>query len=166
MKELPENSDLPLDILSYKLITRLGLCAINKSLELGALNTKWMSKCNDCYTYSFSIKVKHSRQGKPAHPVKLYAFQENKSICPVDCLGHYKSRTDSWRTSLQTHQLFLSVIKPHNPVTKPTLTKWVTKMLSLSGIDTSKFKANSMRSAASSKAHFRELNIHISTLIL
>ena len=153
MKELPNNSDLPIHILSFKLITLLGLCAITRSSELGALNIKWMSKCNDCYTCSFGIRVKHSRQGKPAPPIKFYAFHENKSICPVDCLDQYLIRTKIWRTPIDSDALFLSVINPHKPVTKPNLTKWVSKMLSLSGIDTSKFKSHSMRSAASSKVH-------------
>ena len=47
--------------------------------------------------------------------------------------------------------VFVSFRKPHKPVTRPTLTKWVLKMLRQAGIDTDKFKAHSMRSAASSK---------------
>ena len=118
-----------------------------------------MSKANGCYTCSFGITVKHSRKGKPAPPVLFYEFPENTKLCPVQCIDAYKAITDSDRTQHQTSQFFLSVIKPYKPVTKATLTRWVVQMLDLSGIDTTKFKAHSVRSASSSKVSAMGLKI-------
>ena len=110
-----------------------------------------MSKTNDGYKCSFGIKVKHSRQGKPAPPVSFHSFPQDKKVCPMTCIDDYKERTKASRTLNETNVLFLGLKKPHKPVSKSTLTKWVMKMLNLSGIDVSKFKAHSMRSASSSK---------------
>ena len=69
----------------------------------------------------------------------------------MTCIDDYKERTKDSRTLNETNVLFLGLKKPHKPISKSTLTKWVMKMLYLSGIDVSKFKAHSMRSASSSK---------------
>ena len=49
--------------------------------------------------------------------------------------------------------LFLSYIKPHGPVTSTTLARWVKSALAQAGIDTTKFKAHSSRSASSLAAY-------------
>ena len=151
MRSLPVNSELSLELLSNKLITLLGLCTINRSSELAALNIKWMVKYNDRFTCSFGIKVKHSKKGKPAPPIDFYAFPENEKLCPMTCLQDYIDKTKDFRELNNTQLLFLSILKPHKPVTRSTLTKWILKMLKLSGIDVTKFKSHSMRSASSSK---------------
>ena len=86
-----------------------------------------------------------------AKPISFHRFSENDKICPAKCLEDYINRTSKSRYENKTHLVFLSVNKPHKPVTRPTLTKWILKMLTAAGIDTSKFKAHSLRSAASSK---------------
>ena len=67
------------------------------------------------------------------------------------CLQEYMDRTEKWRIDGSFHPLFLGVNNPHKPVTKSTLTKWILKMLELSGIDISRFQAHSLRAASSSK---------------
>ena len=49
-------------------------------------------------------------------------------------------------------QLLVSYTKPHRPVTRDTIARWIRTVLSSAGIDTSIFKAHSTRSAAVSKA--------------
>ena len=74
MRDLPENSQLGFEQLSVKLVTLLGLCAVERSSELGALDMKWMSKANNKYTCQFGVKTKHSRTGKPTPPVLFHVF--------------------------------------------------------------------------------------------
>ena len=50
-----------------------------------------------------------------------------------------------------TTMVFPSVKKPHKPVTRSTLTKWVLRMLDLSGVDIKMLKAHSLRAAVTSK---------------
>ena len=59
-----------------------------------------------------------------------------------------------WRrpgTDNQSH-LFITLIKPYNPVAPSTIARWIKFMLSKSGINTDIFKAHSVRCAASSTA--------------
>jgi hypothetical protein len=44
-------------------------------------------------------------------------------------------------------------VKPHKPVSKDTIRRWILIVLKLAGIDTSKFKAHSVIHAVSSKAN-------------
>lgn len=48
--------------------------------------------------------------------------------------------------------MLISFIKPHKPVTKDTIAKWLREVLRMSGVDTEKYSAGSVRPAAASKA--------------
>ncbi|KAK3890227.1 hypothetical protein Pcinc_005762 [Petrolisthes cinctipes] len=45
-----------------------------------------------------------------------------------------------------------STIKPHKEVSKDTIARWIRRMLVMSGVDTTKYSAGSVRPAAASKA--------------
>ena len=123
---------------------------IKRSGELAALNVKWMSTFSKTVC-SFGIRGKTSSQGQVAKPISFHRFASEDTICPAKCLEDYLQRTSKFRSENNTHMVFLSVNKPHKPVTRPTLTKWILKMLDLAGIDTKKFKAHSLRAASSSR---------------
>ena len=152
MNELGENQALDLKTLSWKVVTLLGLCNVPRSQELGALDIKFMSKTNVCYTFGFGVSVKHRKRGKAVPTLSFYRFDKDVNICPVQALDSYLSRTENLRELDESTQFFLSVVKPHKPVTRSTLAKWVVNFLKESGIDTSKFKGHSMRHASTSKA--------------
>ena len=48
--------------------------------------------------------------------------------------------------------LFLSVNKPHKPISPSTIARWLKTILSKAGVDTEIFKAHSVRSASTSAA--------------
>ena len=150
-RNLPENKDLSLKQLSYKVVTLLGLCNINRGAELHSLNIKWISRFEDRYICAFGTRAKNSKKGKPAKPIEFKRHSQENKLCPVLCLEEYINRTSSLRAELGSLPLFLSVNRPHKPVTRSTLTKWVLKMLQLAGIDTQRFQAHSIRAASSSK---------------
>ena len=152
MRNLGENDTLDsLKLLSWKVATLLGMCNVHRSQELGALDEKFMAKSDNKYTCGFGVSVKHRRKGKPSPPVVFYRFEGDTKLCPVDALDEYLKRTKVVRSEANTTQLFLSVVKPHHPVTRSTIAKWVVNFLKLAGIDTDKFKGHSIRSASSSK---------------
>ena len=149
--DLPGNKQLTLKQLSYKVVTLLGLCNINRGAELHSLNCKWISRYEERFICAFGTRAKNSKKGKAAEPIHFKRFVEDEKLCPVLCLQEYIDRTQKWRVDSSFHPLFLGVNNPHKPVTKSTLTKWILKMLTLSGIDVSKFQAHSLRAASSSK---------------
>ncbi|MPC43000.1 hypothetical protein E2C01_036635 [Portunus trituberculatus] len=58
-----------------------------------------------------------------------------------------------------SESLLISFIKPHKKVSKDTIAHWIRSVLHLSGIDTAKHSAGSVRSAAASKA--KAMNVPI-----
>ena len=77
------------------------------------------------------------------------------SICSLAALNEYISRSETLRF-LSGHfvsKLFLSFIRPYNPVSPGRKARWIMSVLQSAGIDTTKFKANSVRGAAKSRAY-------------
>ena len=65
-------------------------------------------------------------------------------------LEEYISRTAKIR---HTTQLWVGLVKPHKPIGKQTLSRWLKELLKNAGIDTSVFTGNSTRMASVSKAN-------------
>ena len=80
--------------------------------------------------------------------VELRSFEEDSSICVVECLKSYLKATEKIRNS---SKLLVSFLKPHNRVSKQTISRWIKKVMSESGIDTDIFKSHSTRAASCSK---------------
>ena len=66
------------------------------------------------------------------------------------CTDVYLEKTKPWRKN--EGQLLLSFVEPHQCITTQTVSSSTVEILTLSGIDTSIFKAHSTRSAHASKA--------------
>ena len=91
--------------------------------------------------------------GKPS---TFYKFVENPNICPYETLIRYLEMTLPLRAK-QAGPLFLSFVKPHKPVTKQSLARWVKSFLVMSGF--MGFTAHSTRGAAASKAKERGVSL-------
>ena len=83
--------------------------------------------------------------------MKFHAYPKDVRLCVCDTLRQYLDSTRELR-GIGQESLFLSFIKPHKAVTRDTIARWLREMLNLSGVDTSMFKAGSVRAAAASKA--------------
>ena len=89
---------------------------------------------------------------KPVKEFFFPKFEQNKKLCPVLALQEYEKRTLDKRSSNGSTQLLIAMIKPHKPVSSSTVARWLKTVLNNAGIDTSIFKAHSVRSAATSSA--------------
>ena len=69
-------------------------------------------------------------------------------------MKHYIRQTETLRQHNNSveDKLLISFIKPHKSVTSNTIARWIKSVLFISGVDTSKFTAGSVRTAAASKA--------------
>lgn len=72
--------------------------------------------------------------------------------CPLDCLKVHLNLTSGFRTSPGHGKLFLSFQRPHNPVSRCTIARWLCDVIQEAGIDSSIFKAHSTRAASTSAA--------------
>ena len=149
-----ENGSLPLKSLSLKLVMLLALTRPSRSHDLSNLDLRYMKSLPDGVEFKPSTLAKQSRPSKLAAPFVFPAFPADKSLCPKESLSEYISRTESYRGTGPDRKtkLFLSYIKPHNPISSSSVARWILAMLNLAGIDTDNFKAHSVRSASVSAA--------------
>ena len=97
------------------------------------------------------------KQCQPGKPIKEYffpAFPGNRNICPAFTLQEYVGRTRKLRGSDSTKEptVFLTSTKPHWRASSATIARWIKSILSKAGIDTSTFRAQSIRGASTSAA--------------
>jgi len=149
-----DNHSLPLKSLSLKLVILLALSRPSRSHDLYNLDLRYMKSLPDGVEFKPSSLAKQSRPSKPAASFVFPAFPADKNLCPKEALLEYVSRTESYRGSGSERKtkLFLSYIKPHNPISSSSIARWILAILGLAGIDTNKFKAHSTRSASASAA--------------
>ena len=98
--------------------------------------------------------LKQARPGFNVCDVRFRAYDQDITLCVCETLRHHLERTEVLRQGILNgaDNLLLSFIRPHQPVGKDTIARWIKLMLTKAGVDTGKFTAGSVRSAAASKA--------------
>ena len=86
--------------------------------------------------------------------VRFRAYDQDITLCVCETLRRHLERTAVLRRGILNgaDNLLLSFIRPHQPVGKDTIARWIKLMLTKAGVDTGKFTAGSVRSAAASTA--------------
>ena len=86
----------------------------------------------------------------------MYTFPrvvETPLLCVASTVQEYVRRTSDWPPQdEQESPLLRSVRRPHGPVSAATVGRWLTDVMGAAGIDTSVYRAHSVRGAASSAA--------------
>ena len=152
IESLGDNQDLPLADLTLKVVALLALTRPSRSVDLTNLDIRFRHFCPEGVTFHAAKLAKQSRQTKPVKEFFFPKFEQNKKLCPVLALQEYEKRTSEKRSSNGSTQLLIAMIKPHKPVSSSTVARWLKTVLNNAGIDTSIFKAHSVRSAATSSA--------------
>lgn len=143
-------SRLTLLALSKKLAALLLLLSGHRCHSLYLLDIRNIRCSAGQLKIVFGDLLKQSRPGHHTQQLCLPAYLQNSKLCVVSTYLAYIQRTKVLRGK-QT-RLFIATIKPHQTVSKDTLSKWIKSVLALAGIDTSVFTAHSVRSAATSAA--------------
>ena len=95
------------------------------------------------------------KQSKPGHhldSIHLNKYGENPNRCLVKTLEEYIQRTAALRNGEK--RLLISTQKPHKPVSKQTVSRWVKMLMSKAGIS-HHYGAHSTRAASTSAARLR-----------
>jgi integrase len=98
------------------------------------------------------------REPKERHPKKSFlGIIGEEEMCPVRTLWTFLNESNVKRTHLpEDHTLFLAYVdcptKHPSSVRPVTIANWVKSHMERAGIDTTKFKAHSIRAAASTRA--------------
>ena len=93
------------------------------------------------------------------------AFKEDKWLCVMECLREYEKRTLEFRKWCPEvpDPLFLSYVRPHNPVTSQKIAHWIKVILQLAGVDTAVFSAHSVREASTSATASK--GVHVADIL-
>lgn len=108
---------------------------------------------------------KTSRPGAVRGEVRCPGGGELSPLSLVDYVTEYLERTATKRDYFCAAEgeppgrLFISTLKPYQPVTPATLTRWLLSAMARAGIDTSSYKGHSVRSAAASDMLRRGLSL-------
>ena len=154
IRQLGPNAGLDRKTLTLKLTMLMSLVSVARGHELKVLHLTSMHTETDKVTFSITEKTKTNLKTLEFH---RYSWSENLDV--VACLEAYIIATQALRdTDSKKTQLLISFKSPHEPVTTSTIARWLRTLMEDAGIDTSKYKAHSTRSAATSKAKVQGLS--------
>lgn len=151
---------LSLKDLSLKLAMLLTLILAGRTQSLHLLSIEGIVKGTHSYTLRYSDLLKHSRPGKSISSVELRSYPPDRRLCCITVLKEYLKRTKSMRNNNTC--LFISYVKPHRPVTRSTLSRWLKTLMSSAGIDIKQYTPHSIRVASVSKA---KLFVSVDTIL-
>lgn len=150
LRKLSPVHNLSLKLLTFKLVMLLALTLASRTQSLYLLSIDNMKKGFSSYTLEYSGLLKQSKAGKNNPVAELRAFPPDRRLCVVFVLKEYLNKTKTIRGDNKC--LFISYIKPFGPVSKETISRWLRTVMYNAGIDCTKYKPHSIRSAATSKA--------------
>ena len=108
---------------------------------------------------------KNSRVGKVRGEIRCPNGDNHPPLSLNVYLMAYMARTNEARKYFASCEgrkpdsLFISNVKPYQPVLASTMAKWLLRMMAEAGIDTDSYKAHSARSAAASDLVRRGLSL-------
>ena len=92
---------------------------------------------------------------KESQDSSTFVVTDRLKTSPLAVLKEYisHSQTLRFRSGHFVSKLFLSFIRPYNPVSPRKIARWIMSVLQSAGINNSKFKTHSVRAAATSHAY-------------
>ncbi|XP_022807928.1 uncharacterized protein LOC111344922 [Stylophora pistillata] len=140
---------LPFKELTHKLVMLVALVTAQRGQTLQLLDIGSMVEEPTAYTFLLHEHVKQARPGMKGQIIRLQEFP-NKDLCVFTTCKEYLARTQDLRGNKT--RLILTVAKPHKPVSRDSIRRWIRNVLQQSGIDVSMFESHSTRAASTSKA--------------
>ena len=150
---------LDLKKLSFKLAVLLLLVSSQRGQTVLNLSTEGM-EMGGSVVFKMKTLLKHNRIGDPLDTLVFKEFTPCKRLCVVRTIRVYLKRTELFRGY---GQLLLSFVRPHAPISRDTLSRWVLLVLKQADIDISKYKSHSTRGATTSAA--RRLGVPLNLIL-
>ena len=158
LRSIPHQRELSLELLSKKLAILIGILAGgHRSQTIHSINVLDIKATAEKCIIPIYTPIKQTKKGKHLKPLEFKVYPHEEKLCVVHNLTTYLDRTRSVRKSAS---LFLSYHKPHKPVSKDTVTRWVNNIMKKAGVDTTKYVTHSCRAAASSFALQKKVPIN------
>ena len=127
--------------LSQTLCVLMALTYPERSSVMASLHITYMHHYPEGVKFSHTIFRKRAHNGNLGESV--YPKFTDESFCPVTCLAVYLERTKDWRSiNKDKPRLFLSIKKPHKPVSSSTHFRWIKEIIFQFGIKDFSFKGH------------------------
>lgn len=159
LKNLTPISSLSLLKLSQKLLMLLLSGQRGQTLHL--IDIRNIHLQDSCVKIVIGDLLKTSDNKKHLGEINLSRYDEDTDLCVVNALTHYLQRTEHLR-ALET-KLFITTQRPHKPVSRDTIGRWLKTVMKQAGIDVNIFKPHSTRAAPTSTAY--AMRIPVDTII-
>lgn len=161
LKSLHPLTSLNMEMLTLKLVMLLALTTGHRSQTISTINIENINISTDFISVKVSDKIKTSGKNKLQPFFKFPFFSEQPELCVASILKFYIEITHPLRNS-QEQYLILRHKKLHRKATSQSISRWLKKVLTLSGVDTNIFTGHSTRHASTSAAH--RLGVNIDTI--
>ncbi len=145
LKGLSPLEGLSFKDLSLKLVMLMAVITAQRGQTLHRLDMDNMTKSDSAYTFYFTLPLKQTKPGIPLQPLV-----HDADLCIYQVITAYLQRTRDLRTAHS--QLLISFQKPHLPIGRDTLARWISTVIARSGINTTFYKPHTTRSASVSVA--------------
>ena len=145
-----------------KLSTLLALSRPCWSADLACLQLLSLKITPEGATFGACHLAKQSKPGQGLKDLFFPSLPHNPILCPVGTLREYIDQTKQFRENKdgdQKDSLFLTTTGGHNLATCATIARWIKSALTRVGIDTSIFKAHSVRGATTTAAAMAGISI-------
>ena len=154
LASLDSNRSLSLKQLSWKLAMLFSLTCPERVSALTKLDLRHCHILPEGVEFMLSSPRK---RGTAAQLPKAFfaRFPSNSKLCPVETLRCYLKATRTIRPAIPSSKpdpLFISYVKPHKPISAPSLARWLRSLLRASGVNSDIFKAHSVRGASTTAA--------------
>lgn len=136
--------------LTLKLTMLISLTNASRVQSIHLMDLNFVQKVKGNFIFVLNDLIKQSRPGYKEPTVNITAYPPDRRLCTVTVYNEYLFRTKNIRRNKT--KLLLSYIKPHECVSRDTISRWIKEIMTRSKIDTGKYKAHSVRSASVSKA--------------
>ncbi|XP_046843157.1 uncharacterized protein LOC124437192 [Xenia sp. Carnegie-2017] len=147
----PPIHELTLKDLTIRLTFLLLILSGKRGQTIHLLNLTDMDLSESKCVFSIREKIKTTRLGHHIAPITYEAYPHEPELCIVRHLKEYIERTNELRSS-NCKKLLISFIKPHQAVSRNTISRWCKTLLNAAGIDTKEFGSHSTRAASASFA--------------
>ena len=159
LDRLPPNKDLPLLLLSQKLVILILISTMKRKSELLGMHLDYMVfRPNEVlFTNVFIPKAwSYKSQNPNFRIISLKTFDSNPQICPVKALNEYIHRTAAVR---QSRFLFITTQRTFHRLSSMSLRRWILQILVRADININAYGARTTRHASSSKAYYAGVTV-------
>lgn len=145
---------LSLKELTYKLVLLMAITQAARVQTLHLLVLKNISIGEGHISVWLGGNIKQCRPNYNVQFLKFKAYSKDTRLCVYRTLKTYLEKTKHLREEPGGNdgRLLISFVKPHKTVSRDTIARWIKNMLNLCGVDTAKYTAGSVRTAAASQA--------------